>query len=216
MYQLSKIIAALIVSVVLSGCATSDMSHTSPKNYSINNSIEVKNDFDVVWDRLVKKLASDFFVINNIEKESRLINVSFSSSTPSQFIDCGKTNRTFTNLRGKQFYEYVTADSVNYAITFDKGGAYNAVRKTRLEGRSNVYVAPIRGGTTISVNTKYVWSIKIVYSDLLGRPAGTEEYTHDFTTKQPLDQAETVKGIIYRLRCATNGNLENRILNYAR
>lgn len=43
----------------------------------------------------MKQLAKSFFVVNNIEKESRLINVSFSTETPEKYINCGRTTRTF-------------------------------------------------------------------------------------------------------------------------
>ena len=202
--------------LALAACATSDIQHTNPGHYSTEYNVILKENFDAVWLRLVKNLASDFFVINNIEKDSHIINVSFSSSTPSEFIDCGKSTRTFSNLRGTQNVIYNTADSTNFTVTSSTNLVYYASRKTYLEGRSNIYVAPNQNGTEINVNTKYVLSIKIRLTDVRGRPAGTTEYNYDFTTKRPLDQMASFKGSLRKMKCVTNGKLEKLILDYAR
>ena len=91
---MKKINIVFICLITLSGCATSSLNYSPPStSYTIKHSVQINEDFEVVWDRLVKNLASDFFVINNIEKNSRIINVSFSASKPTDFVDCGITTR---------------------------------------------------------------------------------------------------------------------------
>jgi hypothetical protein len=58
----------LCFALLLSGCATSSLSYNKPYEEIIENSVVVNEKFEIVWDRLVKNLSSDFFVINNIEK----------------------------------------------------------------------------------------------------------------------------------------------------
>jgi len=57
---------------------------------NIENTIILDEKFAVVWDRLVENLAREFFVINNISKESRIINVSYSIIEPEGVVDCGE------------------------------------------------------------------------------------------------------------------------------
>jgi hypothetical protein len=62
------------------GCVTpgsSSFFYNPPERPKPPNEITVEEPFNVVSDRLVARIARSFFVINNIEKESRLINLSF-------------------------------------------------------------------------------------------------------------------------------------------
>ncbi len=59
--------------MVLTGCATSTFNYSPPLETKIQNTKQVDLPFDTVWDQLVKQLSTDFFVINNIDKNSRLM-----------------------------------------------------------------------------------------------------------------------------------------------
>ena len=188
----------------IAGCATSSMDYTPPSSQVVVNSKKVSKDFDRAWDDLVRQLSSDFFVINNIDKSSRLINVSFSTSKPSDYVDCGSTVRKFSNARGEQVYRYLAADSSQFALTNNQHAAFNASRETKLEGRVNIYVAPGAGGTDISVNTKYVFTVDAKIVNFDGTPAGRDTSTIDFSTKSPHSSQA--------LSCYAKGTLESRIL----
>lgn len=189
------------------GCATSTTNYTPPTETRVVNTKFVNKPFDVVWDGLVKELSGDFFVINNIDKNSRLINISFSSQRPSEFVDCGITFRTFKNARGDQSYMYKTADAANFTAANDQGHVFNLRRTSRLEGRTNIYVAPEGAGTNITVNTKYVISISMAATAIDGRPAGTENFIFDPSTKQTFSNGSVT--------CAAMGAIEERILRAA-
>jgi hypothetical protein len=196
-----------IVAIGMAGCATSTANYTPPNERNVTNTKLVNKPFDVVWDSLVKELSGDFFVINNIDKNSRLINISFSSQRPSEFVDCGTTARKFTNARGDQNYTYKTADSSNFVSTNKQGHAFTVRRNSRLEGRTNIYVAPENSGTNITVNTKYVISVAMTATAIDGRPAGTENFIFDPSTKQSFSNAD--------LTCVALGTIEERILRAA-
>jgi len=202
---MNKGLLILAGAMLITGCATSTSNYAPPKIESIQNSIVVDKPFDAVWDSLVKELSSDFFVINNIDKNSRLINISFSSNRPSDFVDCGVTSRSFKNLRGDHRYVYKTADSSEFAVTNDAGIAMNVRRASKLEGRSNIYVAPEGNGTNVTVNTKYVVSVNMSGVTFDGRHVGSESFIFDPSTKQPF-----VGGSV---TCAATGNIERRIIN---
>jgi hypothetical protein len=205
----SSTAALLVVALVpaLSGCITATANYQPPRAFTVENSKMVAQPFDAVWDQLVRQLSSDFFVINNIDKNSRLINLSFSAATPSNFVNCGHTARTFSNLRGERTYDYNTADSAQYEIKAN-GTGFGVVRTSRLEGRTNIYVAPEEAGTRISVNTKYVINVNLVATAFDGRPGGSQQLTWDFSTKEPYAGAGPDP-----VTCTANGSLEKRILN---
>ena len=197
----------VIASLLLAGCATSTTNYTPPAEPKIVNTKFVNKPFEAVWDSLVKELSGDFFVINNIDKNSRLINISFTSQRPSEFVDCGVTSRTFTNARGDQNYTYKTADSSNFVSTNNQGHAFSVRRNSRLEGRTNIYVTPEGSGTNITVNTKYVISLTMSATAIDGRPAGTENFIFDPSTKQSFSNGNVT--------CAAIGAIEERILRAA-
>ena len=202
-------LAALASALTLAACAKSTVNWKEPFSKELPaTEATVQAPFDDVWDRLVKNLAQDFFVINNIEKQSRIINVSFSASRPSEYVDCGFTRRTFENARGKANYNYNTADSAQYTA-MEGARLFNYTRSTSLSGRSNVYVEPTGEGTKVSVNTKYVLTLTLSALDASNRPAGSRTDSIDFTTRQ----RSTANAQFY---CVSKGNLEERILNYVR
>jgi hypothetical protein len=195
--------------VTLSGCATASLNYMAPELSDVPNKSTVAGSFDQVWDRLVRNLASDFFVINNIEKSSRIINVSFSSNQPTEYVTCGTSTREFSNARGTQTYRYDPASSTQYT-TADRGNLFNVIRSARLNGRANVYVESVDDQNTIvTVNTKYLIDVSQTTTNVYGNPAGSSSATFDFSTKQPQISPDGVT-------CIANGKLEARILQYAR
>jgi hypothetical protein len=67
------------------------INHDHPKPYHVINEKRVDTPTDIVWDNLVKELSKTFFIINNIDKDSRIINVSFFTEDAGDYIDCGNT-----------------------------------------------------------------------------------------------------------------------------
>jgi hypothetical protein len=86
---------ALPFFILISGCATKQVAarYVPGPQTTVQNEVIVREPFSKVWDTLVRELAKSFFVINNIEKESRIINVSFFTQTPQDYADCGRTYR---------------------------------------------------------------------------------------------------------------------------
>lgn len=202
-----KAIVVMGFCILATGCATSSIDYQAPTQSKIVNTKVVDKPFDQVWDNLVQQLSSDFFVINNIDKNSRLINLSFSTQKPSEYVDCGVTTRRFENARGENSYVYKTADSAAFSLTNQQGHAFNATRKTKLNGRVNIYVAPTSSGTSVAVNTKYVVDVIFVATGFDGHPGGSENLSFDFSTKQSYSGGE--------ITCYAKGTLEGRILEMA-
>jgi hypothetical protein len=225
----------LMASVVLmSGCATQGVNTTQRTENTmikIDNEIVVPKSTSETWDILVKELSKSFYVINNIDKESRIINISFSTNSPSDYIDCGHTVRTYTQRDKTETYSYDTAASSSYKAATPRQPNPNfsyygrARRETSLEGRSNIYVAPDekdKNSTAVTVNTRYIWTLKmqvqIFAENINGQTLTTNERIPDYTgtimfnTNQKGESNNTGD----KITCFSKGKLEREILDMAR
>ncbi|MFZ0050306.1 MAG: hypothetical protein WAK96_00895, partial [Desulfobaccales bacterium] len=99
----SRLGLAVTMILILSGCAGKlDYAAPSPTS-TINNSIIVDKSKDEVWKTIVPALGKKFFVINNLDKESGIINVSYKGD-PEQYVDCGRITSYVANARGERTY----------------------------------------------------------------------------------------------------------------
>lgn len=194
---------------LFSGCVAppSKLDYTPPTEKQITNYKKVGANFETTWNKLIKELSEDFFVINNVEKASGLINLSFSSKTPTSFINCGETKRTFISGGKESAFEYRTSDSADYVTRSESGRVFSVKRTTSLDGRINILVSPEKDGTGVLVNAKYVFTVSSEGHDLVGRYVGTDKNTLDFSTKSAASN-----GVI---TCQSSGSIERRILHAA-
>lgn len=209
----------LAAALPLAGCAASSTtSNVRPEALDIPNEATIDRPFDEAWDGMIANLAKSFFVINNVDKTSRIINVSFSADEPGDLIDCGTSTRTFKRGSFSKTYTYATAHGADFIVATPNGISAEIHRTTGLEGRANVYVAPKDQKTEISVNARYVFTVNNMaqaldeYGRPVGFPSSLPPYTKTFETKQPgewIDDDGTKWG------CQSNGTLERRILEAA-
>lgn len=219
--------------LIISGCAIqgkNTMNYTAPTPLQVQNEIVVPQPYTVVWDKLVKGLSRSFFVINNIDRESRIINISFSTNAPADYIDCGTNHRTYTQGEKVETYDYEVAKSTSFKIAtehqYDPNFSYYSIMKrdTSLEGRSNIYVAPDekdKNKTLVTVNTRYIYTARVkgdIYSENWGGMANhimtVPEQTSNviFNTNKPGELADAGgPGIL--LVCCGKGRLEKEILD---
>ena len=220
--------------IILSGCATigkSDSSSTQPEEISIQNELILNENFDTIWDRLVKRLASGFYVINNIDKSSRIINVSFTSNTPEKYIDCGTTHRTFRRGNEYEEYNYKIAASSNFKMAGAGGNfgqfpiTYFLNRRTSLDGRVNIYVAPLEEGTLVTVNCRYILSVIVDGISTHENAFGVAVYSQPLTPSTASITANTNSAGFAnwgdyknptKIKCISLGVLESEILDYAK
>jgi len=217
--------------VLIAGCATpgtSNFGYTPPENSAkIRNEIVVNKPFDVVWDSFVHSLAKSFYVINNIDKQSRIINVSFSTDTPETYADCGTSTRTSSRGDETHTYKYNVASTSNFKVA-SRAGNHNQfpltqfiVRRSSLDGRMNIYVAPEGQNTRVSVNARYVLTVKVegtyVAENLYGTPTArgalpAKTATSTFNTNQPSTTDWGTPEEPGSVTCQARGRLESDIL----
>jgi hypothetical protein len=201
-----------LLALGLAACAGSNATYTPPTGPSVATERSVSAPFDTAWDAYVAELSKSFFVINNISKDSRIINVSFSTNKPSRYVDCGHTIRTSTHpATGKQTFSYVTADSAQYnAGVPGTNYLWTVTRTTNLEGRINVYMAPQGQQTLLRVNAKYVWSGSYSAISNLGQRDPGASFSADFSS---YSSGQTSGGTDQQVTCYSNGTLEHELLS---
>ncbi|MBT5371167.1 MAG: hypothetical protein HOL17_05535 [Gammaproteobacteria bacterium] len=153
-----KFVMVLVVAtLVLGGCA-GKVNYRPPSAVNkTTNTVTVNSPRNEVWKRIIPSLGSSFFVVNNLDKDSGFINVSYSGS-PEKYIDCGYIESYVKNARGERNYNFPAATAYKEYETFQNGTQLLFIRrKMNLEGRINIVVQEMDDiSTLISVNTKYV------------------------------------------------------------
>ena len=224
----------LYISVIfiLTSCASTpanySVDYVSPNLIPIDNEKIVDSDFDDVWDDLVGDLSKTFYVINNIDKQSRLLNVSFRITDGiSNYVDCGVSDKKFSLASKELNSKYKVADSSSYFYEADVQTNvpntiyYEVFRLPSLEGRANIYVAPSDNGTKVSVNSRYTWIFRGEYDTYLYMPLyNSHNRQNQVGRRQITDIVEPVAfntnqigGKSSDVQCVSTGKFENEILN---
>ena len=218
--------------VGLAACAPVGSQTTSfapAPDYQIANEQTVAAPSDITWDRLVRQLSRGFYVINNIDKASRLINFSFSSDSPQDYVDCGTTHRTFDKGDEHDTYDYQVAQTSAFKVGEKRGNliyTWLLTRTASLEGRANVYVAPKDSmNTTVSVNVRYILTLNVngTYEteSVIGVPGPSgpipdpSTTTITFSTNEPHSTDLGSPANPQVVTCHSRGVLEKEILAFA-
>ncbi len=230
----NQLVVIVGLSLFLAGCAgktaTHDLAYVEPKAVTIDNEVVVSSDYDKTWSDLVGEMSKSFYVINNIDKESRLINLSFTiTNNISDYVDCGISNRSFSLADLNKSVSYKAADKSNYYHSTGVNSAppnstyFKVFRSPSLEGRVNVYVAPQGDSTIVSVNTRYIWDIKISYEEYMYMPLYN---SHNLVRNKQRDTNANMEPVSFNtndvgsngdgVTCLATGKLEKEILDIIR
>lgn len=165
-----QIILLLALSVFFWGCATipySTQYYIEPTiEYEIVTEKRIHKPFEDVIKGLVKNLSKSFSIISTREKDSSsIINLSFSTDKPEQYVDCGETTRTFSRGSVNETYQYEVASQSTYKEGGMRGRYNNlpytmtVTRKPYLRGKANIQIVPVGDGTVVTLNTIYIMSL---------------------------------------------------------
>ena len=149
------IVAVGFAALALTACA-GKVDYTPPTiSPSEANSKTVDQPKEAVWKSLIPALGQKFFVINNLDKASGLINISYSGD-PELYVDCGTITSYVKNARGERTYTFPAAQANQvYEVLTDR--YYQIDRRMTLEGRMNLIVQEVSARQTkVTANTRYV------------------------------------------------------------
>lgn len=152
---LNRIVALIALTSLLAGCA-GKIDYIRPASLAkTENSKIVNKPRQVVWDAAVPQLGKEFFVINNLDKSSGLINISYAGD-PEKYIDCGRIVSYVKNARGERTYDFSAAkQQMSYEVMTSHLFFLN--RQMNLEGRVNLIFEEVGPDQTrVSANTRYV------------------------------------------------------------
>lgn len=140
---------------ILAGCVPEYVPPPPPAP-QIVNSVVINQPFETVWSAAVPALGRSFFVINNIAKDSGLINLSYSGS-PNNMVILNQNLPFCTPASG-----------------FEAGiGASCLNGQPSLEGRINLIFVKITDQVTrVTVNVRY--QLTLPYVDDQERPASVQ------------------------------------------
>lgn len=210
-----KIILVLLAVACLGlvGCAAKTEVSLSPPEAETNIESSTVYDmpFDVVWQAAIESIGKSFFMIDNIEKSSKIITITFSADNPNEFLDCGSVHvkdrdslTTFPYAQGKSTYPAPT------------GGLalMPAQRTVTLIGKMNVVFSSTKNNqTSVTVNTRYVLTatdqskiyIPVGFAGMY-MPAAPQVETISFNAGQE------GRNPIGNVTCKSRGVLEKRLL----
>ena len=204
---MKKIISSLVMTIFLWSCAvekeklTENVGKYVPPNIddtNFKNSVITNKNFDETWTSLIDFVNNSFFKIENLEKNSGLLTLSFGSKEPEKFINCGDFEYTlfFTGEEFKGSY-----------IDYVKSGLLAV-----LEAKMNINIQKIDNESTkISINTNYTFSTQhaLGYYD----PNLNQTYSFVSGGYQTIDVINPISGSIPTRTCKSTNFAENAIFS---
>ena len=204
---MKKFLSTLVMTVLLSSCAlekeklTENIGKYVPPNIddtNFKNSTISNKNFDETWNSILDFVNDSFFKIENLEKDSGLLTLSFGAKEAEKFIDCGDFEYTlfFTGEEFKGSY-----------IDYAKSGLLAV-----LEAKMNINIEKIDNESSkISINTNYTYSTQhaLGYYD----PKLNQTYSFESGGYQTINVINPIKGSIPTRTCKSTNFAENTIFN---
>lgn len=196
----------LALAVFVLGCASGGATYTPPVSIPMqSNTVTIQRSRSDLWRALVPAIGRTFFVINNLDQSSGLINVSFSGN-PEAYLDCGRIVSRVKYGNEERTYDFPASRAEQrYAMVMGTGA--RAVDRTlALEGRVNVILEEVSGTVTrVTVNVRYVLTRHIRVE---GPPATDSMDSISFTSGGRASFAGADVGTT----CQATGTLEKELL----
>lgn len=208
-----KRFSGLVLVVVLAGCAghVDYVRPTSPQG--MTNEKIVDKPREAVWNASVPQLGKQFFVINNLDKSSGLINVSYSGD-PESYVDCGQVSSYVKNARGERTFNFPGSRAQQTYEIMNGQGLFFIDRKLSLEGRVNlVFEETSPTQTKVTANTRYVIERNITVRNVNNLQQSRRD-SISFNAGSAAAFPSNAEG--QATECVSTGKLEREILSVIR
>lgn len=197
-----KNLIAAVCALSLAGCAVAPkMGYAPPTPAKYSNSVVMPYGYDEAWKKLVAAASQTFYAIDNYEKDSGLMTLSFGSTNVDELVDCGTM---LTNGVADAYVPRLQA----MALT------------VTLNGKMNLLVQPVdTGNTRVSVNARYVLDIAGTNQSVnyyTGQTFSQEfnnTWAFDSNSQGSITVQNAAQGISPIRTCQPTGKAENDVIN---
>lgn len=193
-----------LILVLLAGCTS--YVHKKPDEVTINNEKIINQSTDKVWANLFNQLYTDSFTVNSVDKNTGIINVTFKTDRPVNYIDCGivKTNYRSSDKTNHE-YTYNYADSTEY-LHDHNGQAYNAEVKSDMEATITATVSPKNEYSIATIDVAYKLIRKTTSTNEIDKTSlPVKEEVFEFSTMKPYKSED--------ISCISTGVIEQNLLD---
>lgn len=206
---MKNIFVYIALSSILVGCAGSTEYKEPIAPLKKKNSIIINKSIDAVWKNTIPELGKNFYVINNLDKSSGLINISYAGD-PEKYIDCGNAHSYVKNARGERNYDFPASRAhVKYETLDYKMGLLDWDRTMSLEGRMNLIFEELGANQTqVTANTKYIVTKTLNVRNMDNR---TDHNTS--TISFGSGQSASFPGSAPLVTCLPTGTFESEVLD---
>lgn len=203
------LVAILIISL-LTGCG-GKLKYVKPTSYgNIENSKIISKPRNVVWNSALPKIQKQFYTINNMDKASGRINLTYNGD-PETFVDCGTISSYVKNAQGERVYNFPGARGHQTFEVMDGDNLFIIERKMFLEGRVTLIFEEIGPNSTkVTANTRYVLTRQVTGRDMAkGLPqASTETISFNAGGRSAFPPDKEGRSV----ECVYTGRMERDIL----
>ena len=204
---MKRFLLSLFMTILLSSCATKVEKITEnvgkyvPPNIddtNFKNSVIINKNFDETWTSVIDFVSDSFFKIENLDKDSGFLTLSFGSKGVEDFIDCGDFEYTlfFTGEEFKGSY-----------IDYAKSGLLAVLKAQMIVNIQKID----NESTKISINTNYTFSTQhaLGYYD----PKLNQTYSFVSGGYQTINVINPISGSIPTRTCRSTNFAENTIFD---
>jgi len=186
------LILAMFLPIMFGGCVSGGYIPPNIQAEKGRNTITVDKSYDETWQSFIEYASSTFFEIENFEKASGLLTLSFGATDASEYIDCGTFKKTAPKYNGP------------YARFLEK---YN---NAKLQGKMNIFIKKIdQHKTLVKVNARYIFT-----ASLATQPITILTWSFDSGSSQTvvLNPSYAVPGSVNTRTCKPTYKAEKSIM----
>ena len=208
MKRMTSFVFSIFLMLSLAGCFSGKLTHSNPlPTQRTQTSFISPQNKDIVWKKMIYGIGDSFFVINNLDKESGFINVSYSGD-PCMFVDCGRIySKVIRAAAREEIYDFPACKEYQSYKWVNKRGDYGITeRSMELNGRANIVIQEVENGTHVKVKVMYIVHHRGRLYNAESKLFDTYDESISFTSNSGDSFPDGPK-------CVANGKFEKRILD---
>lgn len=189
----------ILITFLLAACGGVRGDYSPPAARDYTNSVSVTKGYDDAWEDLIAYTSQSFFSIDNFEKDSGLLTLSFGADRPSRYIDCGAFQATGSGINFNGSY-------------VDFLQQYNGAE---LDGKMNLRVRRMDAlHTEVTVNARYLFSTpaSVVGSGRYAQTIPANNWVFDSRSQATVSVTNAMDGTNNTRTCQPTGLAEREIL----